>query len=444
MKKKNKILMIVLLMAFGKNMSAQWTTVWSDDFEGAINWSATNGVWQTGIPTMGVGGPDSAHSGVKCAGTNLSGNYPVNTTTVLKNNLPFQVPPASQQPRLRFFLWYSFNPNSYATIADYGRVQIKTPSSGWVNLTTYTYTANSSNAWSCEEIDLSAYGDSTVEIGFLLFSGTFDVSTGFYIDDVEIRTGPYTFFNTEDFENGWSDWSAEGSWEIGVPSAGPPTANSGLNCVGTNLNGDYGIESNGHLKSTWIKMPPANQNPAITFYEWHSFSPSTTGGGNIADYGKLQFRTQTSGWIDAVTYTSYSLVWSYSYFSMAAYADSIVQFGFFLFSGKFDLSTGWYIDDVHIDGLPAISTVGIKEDVINFNKIEIYPNPSSSITNIELYSPLKNGKIVICNSMGEIIFEETIINESKKEINLKNIATGIYFVKVSDGEKQHVQKLVVQ
>ncbi len=56
----------------------------------------------------------------------------------------------------------------------------------------------------------------------------------------------------------------------------------------------------------------------------------------------------------------------------------------------------------------------------------------------------KYGKIVIGNSMGEIIFEETIINESKKEINLKNIATGIYFVKVSDGEKQHVQKLVVQ
>ena len=52
--------------------------------------------------------------------------------------------------------------------------------------------------------------------------------------------------------------------------------------------------------------------------------------------------------------------------------------------------------------------------------------------------------IVILNLLGDKIFEENIFNESKKEINLKNISDGIYFVKVFDGEKQFTKKLIIE
>ena len=39
---------------------------------------------------------------------------------------------------------------------------------------------------------------------------------------------------------------------------------------------------------------------------------------------------------------------------------------------------------------------------------------------------------------------EQINNEMEKEIDLKNIFQGIYFVKIFSGEKQHTEKIVIQ
>ena len=52
-------------------------------------------------------------------------------------------------------------------------------------------------------------------------------------------------------------------------------------------------------------------------------------------------------------------------------------------------------------------------------------------------------KVSKANILGENIFTETIYSESQKEINLKNISAGIYFVIVFDGEKQYIRKLIV-
>ena len=40
--------------------------------------------------------------------------------------------------------------------------------------------------------------------------------------------------------------------------------------------------------------------------------------------------------------------------------------------------------------------------------------------------------------------EKNIYNESREEINVKNISAGIYFVKVLDGEKSYCRKLIVE
>ncbi len=50
----------------------------------------------------------------------------------------------------------------------------------------------------------------------------------------------------------------------------------------------------------------------------------------------------------------------------------------------------------------------------------------------------------LCNVLGENVFEEIISTESLKEIQLKNISDGIYFVKVLDGGKHFVKKLIVE
>ncbi len=64
------------------------------------------GTWEVGVPTSG---PDSAFNGQNCAATVLNGNYPAYADTRLIRHTSFVVPSANQNPRLRFWQWYSFS-----------------------------------------------------------------------------------------------------------------------------------------------------------------------------------------------------------------------------------------------------------------------------------------------------------------------------------------------
>ena len=69
------------------------------------DWHVDAGTWEVGIPTSG---PGSAYNGENCAATILDGNYPPNAYTRLIRHTSFQVPDASDNPRLRFWHWFSF------------------------------------------------------------------------------------------------------------------------------------------------------------------------------------------------------------------------------------------------------------------------------------------------------------------------------------------------
>ncbi len=83
------------------------------------------------------------------------------------------------------------------------------------------------------------------------------------------------------------------------------------------------------------------------------------------------------------------------------------------------------------------------EDIANQINFEVSPNPSSGNFKISIEKTITQGYIEILNIVGEKIFAENIFNSSKKEINLKNISNGIYFVKVFDGEKNYTQKIII-
>ncbi|MCK4773261.1 MAG: hypothetical protein KAT30_00695, partial [Candidatus Krumholzibacteria bacterium] len=95
------------------------TPLWTEDFEGGwmFDWSITAGTWQVGVPSSG---PGRAIDTTRCAATVLAGNYPEGVSSRLKRETTFVVPPASENPRLRFWHWYSFS------CSDYGYVEIRT------------------------------------------------------------------------------------------------------------------------------------------------------------------------------------------------------------------------------------------------------------------------------------------------------------------------------
>ena len=77
-------------------------------------------------------------------------------------------------------------------------------------------------------------------------------------------------------------------------------------------------------------------------------------------------------------------------------------------------------------------------------QISIYPNPTSRVLKIN-FGELKeiSSKITIISMRGEIL-RELIFTEAQAEINIEDLASGVYFVRMEVGEEVIVKKVVVE
>jgi acid phosphatase len=80
------------------------------------------------------------------------------------------------------------------------------------------------------------------------------------------------------------------------------------------------------------------------------------------------------------------------------------------------------------------------------NFLTIYPNPTNGAFSLKIESSTcdKYGYIELYNVNGEKVFEDRFAVSSLKELHLKNISPGIYFVKVNDGKIIYTKKLIVK
>jgi len=85
---------------------------------------------------------------------------------------------------------------------------------------------------------------------------------------------------------------------------------------------------------------------------------------------------------------------------------------------------------------------------INNNErlISIYPNPSNNILNITFNEQVnKEGKIEILNSLGEIVSIVNVdVNSNKILININDLSSGIYIVKLKSGNISYTEKLIIE
>ena len=147
-----------------------------------------------------------------------------------------------------------------------------------------------------------------------------------------------------------SDTLENTKWELGDPAPGPPSgpplSPSGPHCVGTNIVGDFGTESN-----TWLRTPPINLTnvtaATLRFQQWidiDNFDGIDGGSVRILDsttFAELELVEENinglvAGW-NAHT----------AFLSEASLGNSVVvEFRFVSDAdGTFDFA-GWYIDDV--------------------------------------------------------------------------------------------------
>jgi hypothetical protein len=83
--------------------------------------------------------------------------------------------------------------------------------------------------------------------------------------------------------------------------------------------------------------------------------------------------------------------------------------------------------------------INIEENSHPDGSFTLYPNPTTGTFKIQT-PQLKNSQLEIFNMLGEKIYSD-LLKEETIELNAR---AGIYFVRVSDGEKVYTQKLVVE
>jgi len=79
----------------------------------------------------------------------------------------------------------------------------------------------------------------------------------------------------------------------------------------------------------------------------------------------------------------------------------------------------------------------------NITSISIYPNPSNGIINISTGKIITDGNIEIYDAFGGLSLKEQISNETHKRLELKNVVAGMYFVRIFDGKKYHLSKMII-
>ena len=86
-------------------------------------------------------------------------------------------------------------------------------------------------------------------------------------------------------------------------------------------------------------------------------------------------------------------------------------------------------------------TTTVKESELE-NNISIYPNPATNNFTLRLDSEIKNAKLEVYDAIGVKVYQQKL-NQRSTTIH-QTFFSGIYFVKVTDGERTFAQKLIIQ
>jgi hypothetical protein len=309
----------------------------AESFETGLGaWSIDHDVWQVGAPTFG---PTAAHSGTNCVGTVLNGNYPATADSRLISP-ELLVPSASDNPRLRFWHWFSIY------TGDVAQVEISVSGGAWQALSAPF--VNNSAVWTEPSIDLSAYAGQSVQIAFhLTANGDYLVAAGWYIDDVVIETGPTDWDpvnQPQGFESGLGNWQVDnGTWEAGTPSWGPTQTPEGNQCAGTVLAWNYWANVSSRLISPEFVVPAATNSPRLRFWHWLRNAPG--------DPATVEIRVAGGQW-QALSdpMVANDGTWARPLFDLTAYAGQRVQIAFHFHSNEDNtVGPGWYVDDVRVE-----------------------------------------------------------------------------------------------
>jgi len=94
----------------------------------------------------------------------------------------------------------------------------------------------------------------------------------------------------------------------------------------------------------------------------------------------------------------------------------------------------------------SVELVSLVDDPAGFQpdmSVKVFPNPNNGRFRVELINFDNKALVYVYNQLGAILYQAEIDNYGHNEIDLPNAHSGLYYVRVVEGEKQFVNKIIV-
>ncbi|HEY5391822.1 MAG TPA: T9SS type A sorting domain-containing protein, partial [Hanamia sp.] len=91
---------------------------------------------------------------------------------------------------------------------------------------------------------------------------------------------------------------------------------------------------------------------------------------------------------------------------------------------------------------PCPQTTGINSSKKSGFELNVFPNPFVDELNIEFKNAGETLSVKITDQLGRLILEKEVYQSNLVKVNTSGLATGIYFLTTSSGNKIFTQKII--
>jgi hypothetical protein len=211
----------------------------------------------------------------------------------------------------------------------------------------------------------------------------------------------------------------------------PTSANLGDLAIGTATQDYFYLETGGSVNPTG-QLTISNLDP-LKQYKFYAFASRPTTSVRVSNYvftgassytAQIQTSDGTTGNITNILSTPL----------LFPNASGIITIDLSIVSGSFA-----YINAMKMEEYS--SALGKINFDLNSN-IKIYPNPASNNLNIEL-NDLSNANLQVVDYTGKVVVKQPL-NSADNNINIEQLATGVYLFQVNSSEGSLIRKVVKQ
>ena len=205
---------------------------------------------------------------------------------------------------------------------------------------------------------------------------------------------------------------------------------------------DYENESNSSMIFNKEYFIPTDGQSFLTFWtRWdieanYDFAQvyAVTEEGNIPLCGKYTKSGNSLQDDSQPVYDGNNTQWLKEQMSLKDFAGQTIKIGVRFVSDELEARDGFFIDDVEVSTFSEVSAINEYNPTFNLN---IYPNPASSVLNIEANQQNYSGQMIIRDILGKQVIGRKYDSSQVNSIDITLLSPGIYFLELTltNGQK---------